>query len=72
MHEVTQRAERLVDVDALVGSVDLVEVDVVGAEPTKTVLALGDDPTARVALRVRVVAHGHVDFGGENDARAVD
>ena len=52
VHEVGQRAERLVDVDVRIGPVHLVEVDVVGVEPAQAVLALAHDPAARAAAHV--------------------
>src|SRR3954454_18574929 len=69
-HEVGEGAEGLVDVGVELGAVDLVEVDPVGAEAAQAVLDLGDDPAARVAELVGVVAHGPVDLGGEEDAVA--
>ena len=60
--EIAERAERLVDVGCRIGPVDLVQVDVVGAEAAQAVLALLDDPAARLAAHVRVVAHRPVNF----------
>ena len=54
------------------GPVDLVEVDVVGAQPAQAVLALGHDPAPRVALRVGVLAHGAVHLGGQDDLVPLD
>ena len=65
-HQVGEGAERLVDVGVRVGAVDLVEVDVVGAQAAQAVLDLADDPAARVAAHVRVVAHRRVDLGGQH------
>ena len=70
VHEVAQRAERLVDVGVLVGPVDLVEVDVVGAQPPQAVLALLEDPAAGPAVHVRVLAHRPHELGREHDAVA--
>jgi len=61
----------LIDVDRLVGAVDLVQVDVVDTEPAKAVLAPGHDPTPRVALRIGIVAHRGVDLRREHDSGAV-
>ena len=69
-HEVGQRAERLVDVGVLLGPVDLVQVDPVGAEPAQAVLDFAHDPAARVAELVRVVAHRAVHLGREHDVVA--
>ena len=65
MDQVAEGTEGLVDVHRLVGPVDLVEVDVVGAQALEAVLALGDDPAPGVALGVGVVPHGGVDLGGQ-------
>ena len=40
MHEIGERAERLVDVGVVLGAVDLVQVDPIGAEPPQAVLDL--------------------------------
>jgi hypothetical protein len=50
--------------------VDLVQIDPIGLQPAQAVLDLGDDPTARVAELVRIVAHRAVDLGGEEDVVA--
>ena len=52
------------------GPVDLVEVDVVGAEPAQAGLALADDPPARVAVMFGSVAHRAVHLGREDDVVA--
>ena len=70
MHEIGECAERLVDVGAGIGAVDLVQVDVVGVEPAEALLALADDPAARVALHVGVGAHVAVDLGRQHDVVA--
>ena len=44
MDQVAKGAEGLFDVGGLVGTVNLVEVDVVGLEPLQTVFDLGHDP----------------------------
>jgi hypothetical protein len=68
VHEVRQRAERLVDVDLGARPVHLVEVDVVRGQPAQRALDLADDPATRVAALVRVVVvHGAVELGGEHD-----
>ena len=48
------------------GPVDLVQVDVVDAEPAQAVVAGGHDPAARVSLRVRVLTHLAVHLRGEH------
>ena len=52
------------------GAVDLVEVDPVGPQPAQRVLDLLDDPAARVAELVGVLAHRAVDLGREHDVVA--
>ena len=68
--EVAERRQRLLDVGARVGAVDLVEVDPVGAQPPQRVLDRADDPAARVALPVGVLAHRVVELRGEDDVVA--
>jgi hypothetical protein len=46
--------------------VDLVQVDVIGAQAAQAVLARADDPAPRVSLLVDVVAHPAVHLGGEH------
>src|SRR3954471_14011797 len=48
-------------------AVDVVEVDVVGAEPTQRVLDLVDDPASGATALVGVLAHRHEELGGERD-----
>ncbi len=66
-HQIGQRAQGLVDVGIGRWPVDLIEVDVVGAQAAQAVLASRHDPSARVALRVGVLAHDAVHLGGQND-----
>src|SRR5581483_10714520 len=54
-------------VGVVVPAVDLVEVDPVCPESPQRRLALADDPAARVAALVRVVAHRPVHLRREND-----
>src|SRR3954470_339611 len=65
--EVGQRAERLLNVGVRRRAVDVVEVDVVGAEPTQRVLDLVDDPASGATALVGVLAHRHEELGGEHD-----
>jgi hypothetical protein len=65
--QIGQGAQGLVDVHPVFGPVDLVEVDVVRAQPSEAVLALGDDPATRVPPGVGVLAHRAVDLGGQHD-----
>jgi hypothetical protein len=54
-----------------VGTVDLVEVDPVGAQPPKAILDLLDDPATRVSELVGIVAHRPVDLGCQHDVVAL-
>jgi hypothetical protein len=47
LHDVVEGLERLLDRRRVVHAVDLVEVDVVGAEPAEAVVDLGEDRLAR-------------------------
>src|SRR5689334_19880524 len=44
---------------------DLVEIDVIDAEPTQAVVEFGDQPATRTAAMVALVPHRHGRFGGE-------
>ena len=70
LDEVGQRAERLVDVDGRVRAVHLVEVDPVGAQAPQRALDLADDPAARDAALVGVVAHRSPELRGQDDVVA--
>jgi hypothetical protein len=65
--QVGERTQGLVDVGVDVRSVHLVEVDPISLKPPETVLALANDPPARVATVVAVLAHGHEDLGSQDD-----
>ena len=54
--EIGQRAEGFLNIGSGVRSVDLVEVDPVGAKPLEGVLDLGDDPAARAAALIGIVS----------------
>ena len=71
LHEVRQRAERLVVIAVGLQPVDLVQVDVVGAEPPQAVLDRLHDPASRRALVVRVGAHREVAFRRQHDVVAL-
>ena len=64
--QVGQRSERLVDVGVGVGSMRLIQVDVVGPEPAQAVLDGGHDPAPRVPQCVQAGAHLVVELGGEH------
>src|SRR5256885_2755851 len=66
-HEVGQRAERLVDVGVLLRAVHLIQVDVVGPQTGQRLLDRLEDPPARVAEAVGVLAHPAVELRGQED-----
>ena len=65
-HQVGQGGQGLVDVGVRVRAVHLVQVDVVGLQPAQAVLDLADDPAARVAAHVGILAHLAVRLGGQH------
>ena len=71
LHDVVQRLQRLLDRGGGVHAVDLVEVDVVGAEPAQAVVDLGEDRLARQAGAVGSGAHRVADLRGDDDVVAV-
>src|SRR5688572_4520229 len=64
-HEVVQSLQGLLKRGEAVPLVDLVEVDVVGAEPSETLLALADYVVPRETGIVRAVSHRHTDLRRE-------
>ena len=62
--QVVERAQRLVDGDAEVGPVGLVQVDVIRLEPAQRGVAGVQDACSGQPLRVRIAA-GHMDRPGE-------
>src|SRR6266508_4189400 len=68
--EVGQRTEGLLDVRVRLGSVDLVQVDVVRAQAPEAVLHLARDPDPGVAPLVPARPHVAVDLGRQDDLLA--
>src|SRR5450759_2738405 len=66
-HNVIQRLQRFLDRHRMVPAVDLVEVDVVRAEPGEAGVDLGEDRLARKPAPVRARAHGTMNLRGEDD-----
>ncbi len=64
--QIGEHRERLFDFDRRIGPVDLVQVDVVGAEAAQALLDFVADPAAGVALPVHAFAHLAVHFGREH------
>jgi hypothetical protein len=65
--EIRERAQGFVDRRLRFRAVDLVEVDIVGAEAPQRALDLAHDPQARVALVVLPRAHPAVDLRRQDD-----
>ena len=70
-HEVIKRAHRLLDRRQIVLAVDLVEVDIVGAEPLQALLYRIHDMAARRAAIVRTGAGCAGALGGQHDIGAL-
>lgn len=71
LQDVVRGLQRLLDRGQGVQAVDLVEVDVVGAEAAQAVIDLGKDRLARQAGTVRTRAHRVPDLCGDEDVVAV-
>ena len=56
----------------MVEAVDLVEVDIIGAEPLQAGIHLGQDRFAREARAVGAGPHAMIDLGGDHDFLAPD
>jgi hypothetical protein len=65
--EVTEGGKCLVHIGGGIGTVHLVEVDVIGAEPAETVLGRLGDPPAGAPAPVGVVPHRQAELGGQDD-----
>ena len=70
LHHVMQRLQRFLDRRRVVEAVDLVEIDIIGAEPAQAVVDLVEDRLARQAGAVRAGAHAVEHLGGEHDVLA--
>src|SRR3984893_5723274 len=67
LDDVVQCLKRLLDRAAIVPAVDLIEIDVIGAEASKAVIDLAHDRHARQAAAVRPLPHPPVDLGRDDD-----
>src|SRR5439155_26396515 len=65
--QIGEDTQRLVDLRLRFGAMDLVEVDVVGAEAAQRALHLARDPQPRVALLALPHAHPAVDLPPQHD-----
>jgi hypothetical protein len=65
-HQVVERSQRLLQRGQRVESVELIQVDVVGAEPLEAGLAAADDVVTGLADVVRAVAHPAVNLGRQD------
>ena len=66
LHDIVQRFERLLDRRLVVETVDLIEVDIVHAEPAQAVVDLGEDRLARQAGAIGAGTHPAVDLGRDH------
>ncbi len=66
-HDVVERGKRFFDRRFVIPAVDLVEVDVIGAEAAEAVIDFGEDCFAREAGAVDIGPHAAVDLRGEDD-----
>jgi hypothetical protein len=69
-HQVGEGRQGLLDVGVRRRPVDQVEIDMVGLQSTQGCIELADEPASRIALVVRIVAHGKVRLGGQHDVVA--
>ena len=67
LHDIVQGFHGLFDGRVVVPAMDLVEIDVVGAEAAQAVVDLTQDVLARKALTVRTGAHATAHFGRDDD-----
>ena len=67
LDDVVQRFERLLDRRVVVPAMDLVEVDVIGAETPQARIDLGHDRLARQAGAIRSWPHAAIDLGSDHD-----
>src|SRR5208283_811093 len=65
--EIVQRLERFLLRRLRVRRVNLIQIDIVSAQPFKARLGRRDDVAARRAAQVRTVAHRHAKFGRDDD-----
>jgi hypothetical protein len=65
--DIVERFERLLDRRVIVPSMDLVEVDVIGAEAPQARVDLGHDPLARQAGAIGSRPHPAIDLGSDDD-----
>lgn len=70
--DVVEPVHDLVDWGVVVVTVDLVEIDVVGLEATETVVDGVVEVLAAETFVVEIIAHGVVEFGGDDDLVAGD
>ena len=65
-HDIVQGLERLFDRRLVIPAMDLIEIDIIHAEPAEAVVDLGHDRLARKALAIGVLPHLPVDLGGQD------
>ena len=70
LDDVVQCFERFLNRRVIVPAMDLVEVDVIGAESLQAGVDLSHDRLARQAGAIRAGAHPAIDLGGDHDLLA--
>src|SRR5262249_5841512 len=70
-HQIVKRAQRLLDWRLRVRPVQLVEIEVVGAQPAKARLDRLRDVAPRRSLELAGVVHRHAELAGEDDLSAL-
>jgi len=70
LYDVVQRLQRLLDRRCRVPAMDLVEIDIIGAQAVQAVVDLGKDGAARQAGTVGAGPHARIDLGRQHDLLA--
>ena len=70
VHEIVERAQRLLDRRERIDQVILVEIDPVGLEPLQAGLDRGHDIAARAALELALGVHRPAELGDQHDVLA--
>src|ERR1700694_2716645 len=70
-YEIGQHVERLLEVRVEVGSMDLIEVDVIGAKAFEACLNLPHDPEPRGTLFIRTIAGAQTHLARQHDLVAI-
>src|ERR1035441_3869749 len=66
-HKIVERPQRLLERRVAVPSMYLVQIDVIGLQPSETALHFAHDVHAGRSAPVEILAHREPDFGGEDN-----